>query len=235
MIRVVSHASPNGKPGSGTLCQQECWNPETVGINLASSTQPQCIDKRYRTKHIYTSQPAMNRTKACAYLSIECCQHSKSTMQLIKCYKYDSLLHHLCETDYASLKRLVERDNVGEHEVCPNLSCQKTCYIVNDDDESPSSPPSTSTTTDNDTKNPSRPTQFALPKVPPEHFLQPANNLTKSKYWRYFWEVNSARCVGADTEFIGKARCKLCIEKPHYVSAISGTNSLSYHLQKDHA
>ena len=235
--RVVSHACPNGKPGSGILCQREYWNPETVGINLASSRQPQCIDKRYRTKHIwqdqfcYTSQPATNRTKACAYLSIECCQHSKSTMQLIKCYKYDSLLHHLCETDYASLKRLVERDNVGEHEVCPNLSCQKTCYIVNDDDESPSSPPSTSTTTDNDTKNPSRPTQFALPKVPPEHFLQPASNQKKSKYWRYFWEVNSARCVGADKEFIGKARCKLCIERPHYVSAISGTKSLSFHLE----
>jgi len=42
----------------------------------------------------------------------------------------------------------VERDNVGEHKVCPNLSCLKTCYIVNDDDESPSSPPSISTTTD---------------------------------------------------------------------------------------
>jgi len=31
-------------------------------------------------------------------------------------------------------------------------------------------------------------------------------------YWTYFWKVNSDRCVGADTEFIGKARCKLCIE-----------------------
>jgi len=72
----------------------------------------------------------------------------------------------------------------------------------------------------------SRPTQFALPNVPPEHFLQPASNQKKSKYWRDFWEVNSARCVGADKEFIGKARCKLCIETPHYVSAISGTKSL---------
>ncbi len=96
----------------------------------------------------------------------------------------------------------------------------RTCYIINDD---------TSAGTDNDNENPSRPTQFALPKVPPEHFLQPARNHKKSKYWRYFGEVNSTRYVGADKEFIGKARCKLCIEKPHYVSAISGTNSLSYH------
>ena len=167
----------------------------------------------------------MDQPKACAYLSIECCQHSKSTIQLVKCYKCDSLLHHLCQTDYASLKGLVERDNVGEHKVCPNLSCLRTCYIINDD---------TSARTDNDNETPPRPTQLALPKVPPEPFLQPAGNLKKSKYWKYFWEVNSARCFGADKEFVGKARCKLCIRKPKYVSAVSGTNSLSYHLVNAH-
>jgi len=181
----------------------------------------------------------MNRTNACAYLSIERCQHSKSTIQLVKCYECDSLLHHLCQTDYASLKGLVERDNVGEHKVCPNLSCLKTCYIINDDDdddddESPSSPPSTSTTTNNDTENPSKPTNFALPKYPPEHFLQHASSQKKSRFWRYFWEVNPSRCIDTETEFIGKARCKLCTENEHYVSSKSGTNSLSFHLKKAH-
>jgi len=80
-----------------------------------------------------------------------------------------SLPNRLCFTQGVS----GERNNIGYHKVCPNLSCLKTCYIINDD---------TSARTDNDTENPSRPTQFTLPKVPTEHFLQPANNQNKSKY-----------------------------------------------------
>jgi len=154
----------------------------------------------------------MDRRKACAYLSIECCQFSKSTIQLVKGYKCDSLLHHLCQTDYASLKGLVERDNVGEHKVCPNLSCLRTSYIINYDT-----------------------IMKTLPDLLNLHYRRFhlnifSNLLATKRSRRYFWEVNSARCVGADKEFIGKARCKLCIERPHYVSAISGTKSLSFHF-----
>jgi len=65
-------------------------------------------------------------------------------------------------------------------------------------------------------------------------FLNISSNLLATKRCRSS-EVIPGRCVGADTVFIGKARCKLCIEKADYVSAKSGTNSLSYHLQKAHA
>jgi len=139
----------------------------------------------------------MDQTNACAYLSIECCQHSKSTIQLVKCYKCDSLLHHLCQTDYASLKGLVERDNAGVHKVRPNLSCMRTCYISNDD---------TSARTDNDNENPSRPTQFALPKVPPQYFLQPASNQKKLHL-----EIHNATMILPLLTDVMAGRCCVCL------------------------
>jgi len=43
---------PTEKLGMGSSPNKNVGNPEEIGINLASSRQPQCSDKRYRTKHI---------------------------------------------------------------------------------------------------------------------------------------------------------------------------------------